>query len=120
MKKTKRGEVNNLPDHPENFDDDTLEDERCVLVDETKKKWKDMELISQKMELTFFLRRKEIIEVQPMVTEIQERWPALFLKEQVSKCVCEKVANYLISQNYAWFGCIYVCRFFCVRFFHAP
>lgn len=120
LKKTKRGEVNNLPDHPENFDDDTLEDERCVLVDETKKKWKDMELISQKMELTFFLRRKEIIEVQPMVTEIQERWPALFLKEQVSKCVCEKVANYLISQNYAWFGCIYVCRFFCVRFFHAP
>ncbi|XP_034557898.1 uncharacterized protein LOC117825987 isoform X1 [Notolabrus celidotus] len=85
LKKPKRGEVNHLPDHPENFDDDTLEDERCVLVDETKKKQKDMELISQKMELTFSLRRKEIIEVQPMVMEIQERWPALFLEEQICR-----------------------------------
>lgn len=61
-----------MPDHPENFDDDTLEDERCVLVDETKKKWKDIELISQKMELTFSFRRKEMIEVQHIVAEIQE------------------------------------------------
>lgn len=76
-----------MPDHPENFDDNTLEDDRCVLLDETKKKWKDMEVINQKMELTFSLRRKEIIEVQPMATEIQERWPALFLKEQVRKYV---------------------------------
>lgn len=105
LKKPKRGEVNHLPDHPQNFDDDTLEDERCVLVDETKKKWKDMELIRQKMELTFSLRRKEIIEVQPMVTEIQERWPALFLKEQVRKCVCEKVANFF------FFGFMYAVLF---------
>lgn len=39
-----------------------------------------------------------------MVAEIQERWPALLIKEQVRKCV-EKVAHYLIPQNY---------------FFHAP
>lgn len=85
LKKPKRGEVNHVPDHPENYDDDTLEDQRCVLVNEMKKRGKDMELIRQKMDLTFSLRRKEIIEVQPMVLEIQERWPALFLEEQARR-----------------------------------
>ena len=79
LKKPKRGEVNHVPDYPENYDDDALEDQRCLLVDAMKKKGKDMELIRQKMDLTFSLRRKEIVEVEPMVLEIQERWPALFL-----------------------------------------
>ncbi|XP_035863592.1 uncharacterized protein LOC116045721 [Sander lucioperca] len=83
LKKPKRGEVNHVPDHPENYNDETLEDQRCVLVGEMKKKGKDMELIRQKMDLTFSLRRKEIVEVEPMVLEIQERWPALFLREQI-------------------------------------
>ena len=82
LKKPKRGEVNHVPDYPENYDDDALEDQRCLLVDAMKKKGKDMELIRQKMDLTFSLRRKEIVEVEPMVLEIQERWPALFLEEQ--------------------------------------
>lgn len=54
LKKTKRSEVNHLSDHPENFNDNTLEDESWFLLDETKKKWREMEL-------TFSLRRKEII-----------------------------------------------------------
>ncbi|XP_039648906.1 uncharacterized protein LOC120554221 isoform X2 [Perca fluviatilis] len=83
LKKPKRGEVNHVPDHPENYNDETLEDQRCVLVGEMKKKGKDMEVIRQKMDLTFSLRRKEIVEVEPMVLEIQERWPALFLREQI-------------------------------------
>ncbi|KAJ8402488.1 hypothetical protein AAFF_G00365710 [Aldrovandia affinis] len=36
------------------------------------------------MDLTFSLRRKEIVDVQPMVSEIQERWLALFSEEQTS------------------------------------
>ncbi|GAA6231158.1 uncharacterized protein LOC116063517 [Lates japonicus] len=35
------------------------------------------------MDLTFSLRRKEIVEMEPMVSEIQGRWPALFLEEQI-------------------------------------
>lgn len=73
----KRGEVNYVPDHPEN-QDDTLEDLRLALVDEMKKRSKNMTLIRQKMDLTFSLRRKEVVEVQAMVSEIQDRWPALF------------------------------------------
>ncbi|TDG99317.1 hypothetical protein EPR50_G00209730 [Perca flavescens] len=63
LKKPKQGEVNHVPDHPENYNDETLEDQRCVLVGEMKKKGKDMEVIGQKMDLTFSLRRKEIVEI---------------------------------------------------------
>ncbi|XP_033934346.1 uncharacterized protein, partial [Pseudochaenichthys georgianus] len=48
-----------------------------------KKRSKDVDLIRSKMDLTFSLRRKEVVEVQAMVMEIQERWPALFLQEQI-------------------------------------
>ncbi|XP_029904165.1 uncharacterized protein LOC115364162 [Myripristis murdjan] len=48
-----------------------------------KKKKKDTTLIRHKMELTFSLRRREVVEKQPMVSEVQERWPALFSKEEI-------------------------------------
>lgn len=83
LKKPKRGEVNHVPDHPQHHDDSTLEEERVALVDEMKKKKKDMTLIRRKMTMTFSLRRKEVVEGQPMVSEVQERWPALFSFEEV-------------------------------------
>ncbi|KAK1893790.1 putative pseudouridine transporter, partial [Dissostichus eleginoides] len=64
------------------YNDDSLEEHRGILVTEMKKRSKDVDLIRSKMDLTFSLRRKEVVEVQAMVTEIQERWPALFLQEQ--------------------------------------
>ncbi|KAK1172509.1 hypothetical protein AOXY_G5105 [Acipenser oxyrinchus oxyrinchus] len=36
------------------------------------------------MDLTFSLRRKEIVEAEPLVSEVRERWPALFTEEQAS------------------------------------
>ncbi|XP_039464970.1 uncharacterized protein LOC120438621 isoform X2 [Oreochromis aureus] len=87
LKKPKRGEVNFIPDAPENFNDESLENERCILEDEMKKRDKNMALITQKMDITFSLRRKEVVEMQPLVKEMQLRWPALFLKEQVSNIV---------------------------------
>lgn len=83
LKKPKRGEVNHVPDYPQHHDDSTLEEERVALVDEMKKKKRNMTLIQQKMELTFSLRRREVVECQPMVSEVQERWPALFSSEEV-------------------------------------
>ncbi|RXN05333.1 hypothetical protein ROHU_033478 [Labeo rohita] len=35
------------------------------------------------MQETFSLRRKEVVEIQPLVQEIRERWPALFLKDEI-------------------------------------
>ncbi|MEQ2200386.1 hypothetical protein XENOCAPTIV_028505 [Xenoophorus captivus] len=34
------------------------------------------------MELTFSLRQKEIVEMEPMVAEVMERWPALFTEAE--------------------------------------
>ncbi|XP_037620066.1 uncharacterized protein LOC119484944 isoform X3 [Sebastes umbrosus] len=39
--------------------------------------------MKQQMEVTFSLRRKEIVELVPMVSEVQERWPALFYKAEI-------------------------------------
>ncbi|XP_035981708.1 uncharacterized protein LOC118556996 [Fundulus heteroclitus] len=83
LKRAKRGEINHVPDHPENHNDYSLEDERLALVEEFKKKSKNVALIRQKMELTFSLRRKEIVELQPMVSEVLVRWPALFCEAEI-------------------------------------
>ena len=86
MKRSKGAEVNFLPDHPAGQTDESLEKERLVIVEETQKKRIDATLIRQKMEATFSLRRKEIVEVEPLVVEIRDRWPALFYEEEASDC----------------------------------
>lgn len=84
LKKAKRGEINFVPDHPDNHNDDSMEEERLALLEESQKRSKDLVLIKEKMELTFSLRRKAIVEMEPMVTEVMERWPALFSEAEVS------------------------------------
>uniref|UniRef100_A0A8C2GUI3 Uncharacterized protein n=1 Tax=Cyprinus carpio TaxID=7962 RepID=A0A8C2GUI3_CYPCA len=49
VKKAKRGEINYLPDHTKGQSDDSLEEERLILVEEMKKKTKNEVLINQKM-----------------------------------------------------------------------
>ncbi|XP_035531608.1 uncharacterized protein LOC118338407 [Morone saxatilis] len=85
LKKAKRGEINHVPDHPNNHTEDSLEEERLALVEEYMKRNKNVELLQQKMALTFSLRRKEIVELEPMVSEVQGRWPALFCEEEISE-----------------------------------
>lgn len=70
--------MNHVPDHPQNYNDDLLEDERLFLVEEFKKKNRDITLFRQKMELNFSLRRRETVDLEPMVSEVLKRWPALF------------------------------------------
>ncbi|XP_051954285.1 uncharacterized protein LOC127629147 [Xyrauchen texanus] len=43
----------------------------------------DITILNTKMETTFPLRRKEIVNEQPLVSVIKERWPGLFLQEQL-------------------------------------
>lgn len=83
LKRPKRGEVNHVPDHPQYHDDSTLEEERVALVEEMKKKKRNTTLIQQKMALMVSLRRREVVECQPMVSEVQERWPALISSEEI-------------------------------------
>ncbi|XP_062381321.1 uncharacterized protein LOC134069374 [Sardina pilchardus] len=37
------------------------------------------------MDLTFSLRRKEVVDKQPMVQDLKDRWPALFFKDQIGE-----------------------------------
>ncbi len=102
LKKPKRGEVNHVPDHPESYTEDDLEDLRSSLVEAMKKKNKDMEFIKQKMDITFSFRRMEIVEMEPMVSEVLERWPGLFLEEQVRH----------LFFPWTWCICLHLCYVF--------
>ncbi len=105
QKKPRRSEINFLPDNPVGLDDAALEHEREQLELEAKKKSIDMTKLNTKMETTFPLRRKEIVNEQPMVSVIKERWPGLFLEEQVS---------YNFSVHYF---VLIVYRFYCSHIF---
>ncbi|KAK9539536.1 hypothetical protein VZT92_004636 [Zoarces viviparus] len=49
-----------------------------------KKKKRDRKMMDALMESTFALRRKEIVGGEPPVSEIEDRWPALFSERQIS------------------------------------
>lgn len=83
-KKAKRSEINFLPDFPEGRTPNSLEEEKLTLQDEVKKKKPDCNLIHSLMGKTFALRRQEIVENEPLVAEVESRWPALFSERQVS------------------------------------
>ncbi|CAL8281883.1 unnamed protein product [Merluccius merluccius] len=83
IKKPKRGEVNYLADYPDGQDDSSLEDARQLMVDEMKKKTPNGALIKQKMDLTFALRRNEVVKDKPAITQMCQCWPALFTEHQV-------------------------------------
>ncbi|MEQ2288517.1 hypothetical protein AMECASPLE_023401 [Ameca splendens] len=42
------------------------------------------QLLKEKMDLTFALRRKEVVESEPAISEMLQHWPALFTEDQDS------------------------------------
>lgn len=83
IKKPKKGEVNYLPNIPSDQDASSLEMLRQQLVDEMKKKSPNAVFINQKMDMTLSLRRKDVVISKPPVSQILQRWPALFRESQV-------------------------------------
>ncbi|XP_024133663.1 uncharacterized protein LOC112149902 [Oryzias melastigma] len=83
LKRAKKSEVNFLPDFPEGKDELDLEKERCAMIIEMSKRKVDWKLIDELMNITFSLRRKEIVHDEPLVARVQERWPALFNEKQI-------------------------------------
>ena len=82
VKRPKRGEANHIPSYPAGETADNLEMERQTLLTEVKKR-NNGRIIREKMAKTFALRRQEIVEKEPRVDVLQERWPALFHEEEV-------------------------------------
>lgn len=44
--------LNHVPDHPDNYTDDSLEDQRLAMVEEFNKRNRNVALIKQQMELS--------------------------------------------------------------------
>ncbi|KAM6974706.1 sterile alpha motif domain-containing protein 3-like [Tautogolabrus adspersus] len=60
-----------------------LDMDRSAMAVEMKKRKVDWKQIGEMMNNTFALRRKEIVEDEPLVAEVKERWPALFSDRQI-------------------------------------
>lgn len=84
VKRPKHFEINFLPNYPAGEDECSMESKRLQLVEEMKKCHPSSTLISQNMDSTFSLRRKEIVEIESPVKETLQRWPSLFTERQVS------------------------------------
>ncbi|XP_039892718.1 uncharacterized protein LOC120736559 [Simochromis diagramma] len=84
IKKPRKGEVNYLPDFPEGMDSASLETAREAMVDEMKKKSPDVSIIKHAMNITFALRRAEVVKDKPDISQMVQRWPALFTESQVN------------------------------------
>ncbi|KAM7382745.1 hypothetical protein PAMP_002462 [Pampus punctatissimus] len=52
------------------------------MTSEMKKRKFDRKQIDEMMSDTFVLRRKEIVEDEPLVVQVKDRWPALFSERQ--------------------------------------
>ncbi|XP_039473680.1 uncharacterized protein LOC120442036 [Oreochromis aureus] len=85
IKRPRRGEVNFLPSYPSGETRESLETRRLEMVEEFKKTsaGRDIPLIHQDMMRTFALRREEIVTTSPPVSELKDRWPALFHETQL-------------------------------------
>ncbi|KAL2082779.1 hypothetical protein ACEWY4_022597 [Coilia grayii] len=81
LKRPRRSELNFLPDHPVGLDEEELERERSSMEEEVKKRHLSLTILNAMT--TFSLRRKEIVQDQPLVSTIKQRWPGLFFEEEV-------------------------------------
>ncbi|GAA6091780.1 uncharacterized protein LOC113633890, partial [Tachysurus ichikawai] len=52
---------------------------------EMKKRTTDISFVDSAMSSTFSLRRQEVVEEEPPVSQMKVRWPALFTERQLSK-----------------------------------
>ncbi|XP_060763104.1 uncharacterized protein LOC132872344 isoform X2 [Neoarius graeffei] len=60
-----------------------LEGARQVVVQETMKAKPDALLVKKEMDVTFALRRQEVVKDKPAINQMVQRWPALFTESQV-------------------------------------
>lgn len=77
IKKTRKAEVNFLPSFPCGETRESLENERVALLTVVKKRHNEA-VVREKMQKTFSYRRQEVVQGSPLVSELVNRWPALF------------------------------------------
>lgn len=100
VKKPKRGEVAYFPSNPPGECDQSLEKMRVELVSDVQQR-NNRETVRAKMEKTFALRRREVIGCAPMISDFQERWPAIFDVMEVWCDLCGRWYIQLLGQCFA-------------------
>lgn len=85
IKKARRAEVNYLPNLPRGESKSSLEEMRIQIAHEVEKNDRNLQLIQKLMEMTFALRRQEIVQENPLVKDFLQKWPALRIESQVKK-----------------------------------
>lgn len=83
IKRARRAEVNYLPNLPSGQSEASLEEMRQEMKQEVEKSERSLPLIEKHMQMTFALRRKEIVQEHPSAKDFLEKWPALHIQSQV-------------------------------------
>ena len=88
IKRARRTEVNFLPNFPKGESQASLEEMRLQIMDEVEKSQQNLRLIEMLMQITFALRRQEIIQENPQVKDFLGKWPTLRIESQVKHRLC--------------------------------
>ncbi|MEQ2186914.1 hypothetical protein GOODEAATRI_033740 [Goodea atripinnis] len=83
VKKPKRGEVAYCPSFPLGENHQSLEKMRVELLLDFKRQ-NNRQTVRDKMAKSFALRRQEILCDAPIISDLQERWPALFEAKEIN------------------------------------
>ena len=86
-KKPKRGELNWNPSFAEGEDEASIALHKEFLKSEWRKRARDEEKISQRMEMTF-PHRRQMVNDGKQIKEIREDYPALFCQSEVRHYKC--------------------------------
>lgn len=99
VKKPRRCETNFLPDLPQGKDRESLEKEREQMAVEMMKRTPDITFVDAAMCSTYSLRRQEVVDEEPPVSQMKIRWPAIFTERQVN-CLFVSVCFELIRKSW--------------------
>lgn len=80
------------------MEEQNLERACQVLVNEMMKKKPNGSLVKKEMDMTFALRRKEVVQDKPASSQMVHRWPALFTESQVCMHVLIFIINVFVFQ----------------------
>ncbi len=82
VKKPCKAEVNFCPSFLPGETPDSMEQIRVSLLSEVKKK-NNEQTVRRLMDLSFALRRQEVVKESPLIADFMSRWPALFQENEV-------------------------------------
>ncbi|XP_046707285.1 uncharacterized protein LOC124387164 [Silurus meridionalis] len=82
VKKPPKAEVNFCPSFLPGETPDSMEQVRVSLLSEVKKK-NNEQTVRRLMDISFALRRQEVVKESPLIADFKSRWPALFQENEV-------------------------------------